>query len=161
MYTPSNKILIDEQFLPKAIEIVLSAQKSIDISTFKAEVNGKPRGRKLLTFFYALLKQAKAGVEIRFLLNKTVPKGHIPASNNYTIAWLRNSKIKIRCLRDDRICHAKIIIVDREKAIFGSHNLSVKSCCNNFEVSYYETNQLKVTELLNAFDTVWENSQAV
>jgi len=155
----TSQILIDEQFLPKAINIVLNAQKSIDISTFKAEINSKPRGRKLLTFFYALLKQAKAGVEIRFLLNKTVPKGHIPISNNYAIAWMKNSKIKIRCLQNDRICHAKMIIVDNEKAIFGSHNLSVRSCHNNFEVSCCTTDYFSIAFLTKAFEAVWENSQ--
>jgi len=41
------QILKDEQFLPRARDLVRGATQSIYISTFKAEITSKPRGQKL------------------------------------------------------------------------------------------------------------------
>ena len=48
-------------------------------------------------------------------------------------------------------CHAKIIIVDQSKAIVGSHNLGVKSCHYNFEMSYLIMDPIQVALLSNVF----------
>ncbi len=128
--------LIDNEFLPQAKALIEGAEKSIDISTFKAEITTKPRGLPLLLFFKVLLQKAKEGVKIRFLINWNQERRSCPKTNLYVITELRKAGIPIRHLRNNRCCHAKTIIVDDKKAIIGSHNLSVKSCHNNFEISY-------------------------
>lgn len=155
---PKN-ILVDEQFLPAALDLILKAQKSIWIATFKAELTSKPRGRKLVKFFYTLQSKARKGIDIRFIINKTVSRGHIPLSNTYAINWLRNNGIKVHYLQDERVCHAKVLIVDSLTAISGSHNLSVKSCHNNFEVSYIIQGGAEVETLCTLFERMWENSR--
>ena len=154
-----NQILIDEKFLPAAQELITSARRSICISTFKAEITSKPRGRKLYNFFTRLSVKAKSGVVIRFLISKPEQRGHIPIGNGYAISWLQKNGIKVRHLKDNRVCHGKILIVDDYIAILGSHNLSVKSCHNNFEVSYMFQTKFCINKLAEVFDRIWENSQ--
>lgn len=68
--------------------------------------------------------------------------------------------IHVHCLKDNRCCHAKLLIVDRHAAILGSHNLSVKACHNNFEVSYIILDNFMVDIVYTAFSEAWSGSSA-
>jgi len=144
-------LLTDNEFLPQARALVESAEKSIDISTFKAEITTKPRGLALLHFFKALLQKAKEGVRVRFLINWNQERRSCPKTNLYVITEFKKTNIQIRHLKRNRCCHAKAIIVDNKKMIIGSHNLSVKSCHNNFEISYVVSNPEEVNSLSSVF----------
>lgn len=145
-------ILTDNEFLPQAKALIESAQRSIDISTFKAEITTKPRGLALSQFFKTLLLKAKEGISIRFLINWNQERRSCPKTNLYVITELKKTGIDIRHLKNNRCCHAKAIIVDKKKLIIGSHNLSVKSCHNNFEISYIVSDPEEVTSLSSTFD---------
>lgn len=145
-------LLTDNEFLPQARALVESAKRSIDISTFKAEITTKPRGSTLKQFFQTLLQKAKEGVRVRFLINWNQERRSCPKTNLYVITELKKIGIDIRHLRNNRCCHTKAIIVDKEKAIIGSHNLSVKSCHNNFEISYVIPDQVAITNLASVFE---------
>ena len=153
------QLLTDEQFLPAAIDLIASAKKSIFVSTFKAEMTTKPRGRRVVRLFNLLTDKAKSGVDVRFLISKREDYGHIPITNVYAIRHLRKNKVNVRHLRGNRLCHAKIIIIDGEVAILGSHNLSVKSCHNNFEVSLGITDPYIVGQLQGKYSIVWDDAK--
>jgi len=152
-------ILTDNEFLPQAKALVESAEKSIDISTFKAEITTKPRGLALLHFFKALLQKAKEGVRVRFLINWNNDRRSCPKTNLYVITELKKANIRIRHLRNNRCCHAKAIIVDKKKLIIGSHNLSVKSCHNNFEISYVVSDPEEVINLSSVFESSFNDAE--
>jgi len=152
-------LLKDNEFLPQARALVESATRSIDISTFKAEITTKPRGLALLHFFKTLLQKAKEGVKVRFLINWNEERRSCPKTNLYVITELKKANIKIRHLKQNRCCHAKAIIVDKEKAIIGSHNLSVKSCHNNFEISYIVQEPEVINRLQSVFDASFNDAQ--
>ena len=152
-------LLTDNEFLPQARALVESATKSIDISTFKAEITTKPRGIALLHFFKALLLKAKGGVKVRFLINWNSERRSCPKTNLYVITELKKANINIRHLKQNRCCHAKTIIIDKEKAIIGSHNLSVKSCHNNFEISYVVPDPEAVARLTSVFDASFHDAE--
>ena len=152
-------LLTDNEFLPQARALVESAQRSIDISTFKAEITTKPRGLALLHFFKALLLSAKEGVRIRFLINWNNERRSCPKTNLYVITELKKLGVDVRHLKNNRCCHAKAIIVDKRKAILGSHNLSVKSCHNNFEISYVVSSPEEVTSLASVFEASFMDAE--
>jgi len=155
----TSSILVDEAFLPRAIDLVTLAQRELYISTFKAELTTKPRGRRLTKFFEQVFAASWAGLDVRFLLNRTVPRGTVPLSNFHAIQVLQKHGVHVRCLRGDRVCHAKLLIADNAAAIFGSHNLSVKSCHNNFEISYLFTDPSIVDNLRTVYLSVWDKAQ--
>ena len=151
-------LLPDEQFLLAAIGLITSAEKSIYISTFKAEITTKPRGRRLKHFFDDLIEKARLGLDVRFITNRRQNFGHVPATNLYAVTYLKKTPIKVRHLLNDRICHAKLIIIDDCTAIIGSHNLSVKSCQSNFEMSYMLRDFYIVGNLKRIYELLWENA---
>lgn len=148
-------ILHDEEFLPAAFNLISWAKKTIFISSFKLEITTKPRGRNLARLFDLIAQKAADGVDVRILTNKHDNQGHVPSTNAYAILHLKKKKIKVRYLQNNRICHAKTIIVDSDMAILGSHNLSIKSCHNNFEISYTVSHSQMVATLESMFVKVW------
>jgi len=152
-------LLIDNQFLPQARAVLESAQKTIDIATFKGEITTKPRGHDLKHFFALLLKKAREGVKVRLLINWNTERKSVPKTNLYVIQELKKNNIQVRHLRNNRCCHAKVILIDKDKAIVGSHNLSVKSCHNNFEISYVIPDPAAITKLSSVFDNSWMDAE--
>jgi len=154
-----EEFLIDEQFLTAITAIAKEATKSIYISTFKAERTTKRKGEKLKEFFDVLTEKARTGVDVRLIINKGDNRGHIPTTNIEVIRLLKQTKIKVRHLTDGYLCHAKIFIVDKTTAVCGSHNLSVRSCHNNFEVSCQIKESIHIKHLADVYEWKWENAK--
>lgn len=154
-----NVILKDDFFLPVAKMLLNQAQTSIYISSFKLELSPKPRGRKLVKFFDALSQRQKEGIDIRVLTNKQNEQGYVPASNGRAINYLKKNQIKVRCLPNQRLTHAKMILIDSNRALVGSHNLSIKSCHSNFEVSCFVSDIESIKYLSILYDHVWEKAK--
>jgi phosphatidylserine/phosphatidylglycerophosphate/cardiolipin synthase-like enzyme len=152
-------LLLDNSFLPQAQNIITEARQSIDISTFKAEITHKPRGQKLLSFFELLLLRAKQGVKIRFLINWHNDRRSVAKTNLYVMSMFKKNGVRLRHLRNNRCCHAKLILADKKKAIVGSHNLSVKSCHNNFEISYLVPDPETTAEISRVFERSWYDAE--
>ncbi len=153
------QLLTDEQFLPAALILVAAAKKSIDISTFKAELTTKPRGRRLIKLFDLVIEKSRLGIPVRFLISKREEYGHIPLTNLFAVRELKRNKVQVRHLRNSRLCHAKILIIDGDIAVLGSHNLSIRSCHNNFEMSVCITDPYIVGQIKGIYTSVWEDAK--
>lgn len=153
------QLLTNEQFLPAATELIAAATKSIFISTFKAELTTKPRGRRLIKLFDLVIEKTRLGLDTRLLISKRESYGHIPLTNLFAVRELKANKVKVRHLRNSRLCHAKILIVDGDIAILGSHNLSIKSCHSNFEISLCFDNPYVVGQLQGIYTSVWDDAK--
>ncbi|MFA5430875.1 MAG: phospholipase D family protein [Candidatus Omnitrophota bacterium] len=127
---------MDNQFLPEAIALVKQARKEICISSFKLEISDKPRGRGLNDFFDEVITKAKEGIKVKVLFNWHDDRRSVPKTNEGAARSLRNHGADVRYLKNNRCCHAKILMIDREKILLGSHNLSIRSTQANFEMSY-------------------------
>lgn len=147
-------LLIDNDFLPQATALISASHRRIDIATFKAEITSKPRGQRLRHFFDILFEKKSQGLQVNFLINWNTERRAMPPTNIFVIQELKRHKCNVRILRHDRCCHAKIIIVDQDKAILGSHNLSIKSCHNNFEASYLVLDPVSIARI----SAVYENT---
>lgn len=153
------QLLIDEQFLPTAMWLIKQAQSSIYVTTFKAEMTTKPRGELLLHFFETLKQKAAEKIKVYFLINWNIDRRSVAKTNLYAAAELKKADIIVKHLRNNRCCHTKLIIVDEEVAILGSHNLSVKSCANNFEISIMTDAPDIVSRLVEVFQYAYASAQ--
>jgi cardiolipin synthase len=152
-------IVKDNEYTDQALALIHQAKTCINISTFKVERTDKPRGRKIETIFQALLEKVKQGVKVRLLINwhddkKSIAKTNLSAGN-----FLRSQGIEVRHLKNNRCCHAKIFSVDNEKALVGSHNLSVRSLESNFEVSFLLNEPECIAKLNSVFEHTWQDAK--
>lgn len=145
-------LVVDNQYLSLAQGLIEQAKLEISLCTFKLEINDKPRGRTLKKFFDTLIERIKQGVKVRVLFNWHDDRRSVAKTNFYASHCLSDSGADVRFLKNNRCCHAKIILVDKEKALLGSHNLSIRSCENNFELSYLIPDPETVHQLSDVFE---------
>ena len=157
--TETMLYLPDETFIYTINRIIGAAERSIYIATFKLELTHTFRGRKVRQFFRLLEEKKAAGVDIKILVNTRGGGKHIPRTNLYAINHLKNHKIQVRIPPRDRICHAKIIIVDDKVLVIGSHNLSTKSCHNNIEASIVTPVPAMIGSAIRHYLTIWNRSK--
>ena len=141
----------DNQYISTALALVDQAKKEICISSFKLEIRDNPVGRALKNFFERIAQKRKEGVKVNVLFNWHDNKRAI-AKTNYSVGlFLKNAGADVRYLQMNRCCHAKLLIIDKEKVLLGSHNLSIRSCQNNFELSYIIPDPETVEEIYSVF----------
>lgn len=154
-----GELISDNEYLPAAKMLLENAKETIDISTFKLEDNNKPRGRKLKKFWELLLEKAANGVKVRLLMNWHDDKRSVAQTNQAISMKLKQHKIPVRFLRNNRCCHAKILLIDKKKALIGSHNLSIRSLSANFEISYLLSAPDEANNLSRTFEHSWNDAQ--
>lgn len=145
-------LVVDNQYLSVAQSLVEQAKKEICISTFKLEINEKPRGRTLKKFFESLAGRISQGVKVKVLFNWHDDQRSVAKTNYYASTFLKGKGADVRFLKNNRCVHAKLLLVDREKALLGSHNLSIRSCESNFELSYLIPDPETVANLSSVFE---------
>jgi len=154
-------LVLDNQYLSVARALVEQAKKEICVSSFKLEINDKPRGRDLKSFFQAIVDKSKSGVKVKVLFNWHDDKKSVAMTNYSASIFLKSAGIDIRYLRNNRCCHAKLLMIDKEKILLGSHNLSVRSTQNNFELSYLIPDPETVAQVGAVFESLFADAKPV
>ena len=154
-----NQLLPDEKFIKRAIKLICSAEHSIYLSTFKAEISHSPLGLSVIPFYDEVMKKAKEKKDVKLLINWNDKRSSVPKTNLLVMKKIKESGGLVRTLQNNRCCHAKIIIIDKRFAIIGSHNLSVKSCTANFEVSFFIDDLVAIKALLGVYFDVWQKAK--
>lgn len=151
----------DNDYLQYANAMIAQAKKEICLSSFKLEISTVPRGRALKEFFDNLISKNSQGIKIKILFNWHDDRRSVAKTNFYASQFLKQSGIDIRYLKNNRCCHAKVLIVDKEKVLLGSHNLSVRSTQNNFELSYLISDIETAAEVGVVFDSLFADAKPV
>lgn len=151
----------DNDYLMYANALVEGATKEICLSSFKLEISDKPRGRLLKEYFQRILEKVKQGVKVKILFNWHDDKKSVPLTNYSASLFLKQGGADVRYLKNNRCCHAKMLLVDKDKVLLGSHNLSVRSTQNNFELSYLISNAETAVEVSAVFDSLFADAKPV
>jgi cardiolipin synthase len=99
----------------------------------------------------ALAKAARAGKEIKILLSADPKK-----LKNRKLSFLKKAGVMIHNSRDYYI-HAKVMIVDQQRALVGSINFTKASLDDNRELSVITEDQKIVQQLDETFDQDWKS----
>ena len=148
-------VVLDNNFLSISTPLIEKAKSEILIATFKLELSDKPRGRALKKFFQELFTAKARGIRVNMLFNWHADRKSVPKTNYSAACELKNKNIAVRYLPKNRCCHTKILIIDREYALIGSHNLSIKSTSENFEMSYLITDRDEIKNLVLIYEKIF------
>jgi phosphatidylserine/phosphatidylglycerophosphate/cardiolipin synthase-like enzyme len=156
-----NRFLPDERFLPAVIQLIQPATTTIMISTYKLEHTLRTRGDALRVLFEAIVAAKQKGITVKVLLNWNDLKRSVAKTNLFAMTWLARHGIESRYLKENRCCHAKLVIVDKTAVILGSHNLSCKSVSENLEASIVTDDKEIVEQATMLFSHAWEKAQTL
>ena len=99
----------------------------------------------------ALAKVARKGVSVTILTSNKLRQKQL--------GYLTHAGVKIR-MSNGLYIHAKVFIIDNEKAIIGSINMTRASLNDNRELSVLTENREVVRQLRETFDSDWREADA-
>jgi len=106
----------------------------------------------------AITSAAQRGVHVQVIL--PAPSGSSGDSNSSGIDVIKQAGVQVR--EDSRLyMHAKIIVVDGQKAFVGSENISTQSLDGNRELGIIVSDQGVLNTLQQTFQQDWGDSQGV
>lgn len=155
----STELLIAHQYLSRVPAILEDARDSIRVVQFVMQLKGKSAKMSSRELGIKLAAKVRDGVRVQAILNTAGGGWRAPALNRQAAQWLIERGVEVRTLGASRTCHAKLLIVDSEIAIIGSHNWTPYALDRNFEVSVLIRDPACVGQLAAHFQELWKASQ--
>lgn len=152
-------LIHDEKYQYEAARLIDAAHAEILISTFKIQRPARRQGEVLTTLLNMLCVKSKAGIRVRLLMNWSDKFKGVAKTNAVVASMMRAAGVDVRYFADGRCAHAKMLIVDKQAAIIGSHNWSVMSFTRNFEVSVLTVDDVLVRRALELYEGAFEHAK--
>jgi len=138
-------IIIGKEFADKVIPLISRARKSIDIIVFDWKWYPDQIGSAIQRFNNAIIDARNRGKKVRVITNK-----------QYTVNTLSNNKINAQQWTSKKNLHTKLMIIDNEIIIIGSHNYTMNAFALNHEVSIIIQNTILTERLEKYFENLWQ-----
>jgi len=136
------KTAVGKDFPDIVIPLINAAKKSIDIIVFDWKWYPDQIGSAIQKFNNAIVAAYHKGKQIRVITNSRQAQ-----------LQLQELDIPIKILSTSKIIHSKLMIIDGEIAVLGSHNYTMNAFTINFEVSVV----IKDPETLERFNEYFSN----
>jgi phosphatidylserine/phosphatidylglycerophosphate/cardiolipin synthase-like enzyme len=141
-YTPP-KMLIGRDFPREVTPLINKAKKSISIVVFDWGWYPEEIGEKIQIFNQAIVRAQRRNVAVKALVNKRLIR---------TI--LENVGIEAKQINSTKLLHTKLMIIDSEVAILGSHNYTKNAFNINFEASIMVYDKEFIEKAENYFENI-------
>jgi phosphatidylserine/phosphatidylglycerophosphate/cardiolipin synthase-like enzyme len=134
--------IIGAEYSQKLVELLDQCKQSVDLVCYDWRWYPNQPGHKVQQFNNAVVRAVNRGVIVRAVLN-----------SKELIPLLQKLGVHARRLKDRRVVHSKLIIIDRELLIIGSHNFSRNAFGSNIETSLL----VSIPKEVNRFHEFFEN----
>ena len=140
------RVLIGAQYSPAIVQLLDAAQRSVLVMMYDWQFYPRDPAHPVSLINLALIRAARRGLDVRVLTNFET-----------STAKLREVGIAAKCLNSTKLLHAKLVLVDGEHFVLGSHNLSQNAMTLNCEISTYCDDAAAATDLKNYFEMLWQS----
>lgn len=138
------QVISGRQFPAVVIPLINSAKKSIDIVVFDWRWYGADPGASVQLFNQAILRAVKRGVKVRAIVNC-----------HAMITMLKKYGVNAKQVIVQKLMHCKLMIIDQEKVITGSHNYTQSAFHLNVELSVLIEDQSTIPAFLQFYENLW------
>lgn len=146
-YTIGGMLLFDESYAGVVKRLLERARDRVLISQFRIDSSGVTGKGVVNQLLGVLVKRAEDGVKVGVLLDCILPLRGRSANNTFVALWLKKRHVEVKYLDRSRCQHAKVLVVDGEHAVIGSHNWTMNSLLRNSECSIYTTDVATVNDV--------------
>lgn len=116
--------IIGKQFPQKVIPLIDKARNSIDVIVFDWRWYPQDPGASVQLFNQAIVRAVRRGVKVRVI------------ANNADIVYILNELgCQAKKLASKNLVHAKMMLIDFETVVVGSHNYTQSAFQMNYELS--------------------------
>ena len=124
MIKPKIEIVVGKEFPKKVIPLIERANKTIAIIIYDWLWYPNEIGSNVQLFNNSIIRANNRGVKIRVCVNKRL-----------IAEILRRSGIQVKRLQSSKSLHIKLMIIDDDITIIGSHNYTKNAFNINYEAS--------------------------
>jgi len=136
--------ILGRKYPDVVIPLINSADSTIDIVVFDWRVYMGDSAGAIQDFNNAIFSAIERGVVVRALVN-----------NDSVRAYLQQRGVVVKNYVSFKLLHTKMMIVDSNKIILGSHNYTQNAFTMNEEVSVYFKLSSKKNDFLDYFNRLW------
>lgn len=140
----TNEAIIGKEFPKKVIPLIDQAKTSIDIVVFDWRWYPQDPGASVQLFNQAIIRAVRRGVRVRAIAN-----------NDEIVRILNKEGCQAKKLLTQRLVHPKIMIIDSETVITGSHNYTQSAFQMNLEVSMILRGREEIKRILEFFNNIY------
>ncbi len=138
--------IIGKQFPIKVIPLIEKAKREIKIVVFDWRWYPNDLGHPVQLFNQAIIQAKRRGVKVQAIVN-----------NKEIVNILKNEGCEAKKLLTSRLVHSKMIIVDDELLIIGSHNYTQSAFTMNHEASVVVDDQESLKGFIKYFNNLYNN----
>ena len=142
---PNSTYIISSEFPDMVIPLIENAKKSIDVIVFDWRWYPQNPGSTVQLFNQAMVRAARRGVDIRVIAN-----------NDQIISTLKSQGISAKRALTAKLVHCKMMVVDSEIVVLGSHNYTQNGFEQNLEVSVIIEDDECVLRFQNYFNNLFK-----
>jgi len=136
--------IISRDFVKIVVPLIDSALFSIDIIVFDWRFYKKEPDNPVTLFNNAIANAVDRGVNVRCLVQ-----------NAGVVNNLKQMGCKARFLNSKRILHTKLLIIDKNSVVLGSHNYTQSAFISNYEASIFVNLKDKNNALVEYFNNLY------
>lgn len=140
----NDNLILGNKFLKKVLPLIENAKKRIDIVVFFWSFSMNDLNDPATRLVKALQDAVGRGVEVRVLVN-----------SDAVGVRLLQCGFRVRNIYSSRLMHPKVMIIDNQMAVIGSHNYTSAGLSQNLEVSCIIELTEKDNELVEFFNHLW------
>lgn len=137
---PNNEILIGAEYPKKLLKLIDGATKNIYIFMYDWRWYKGDFACDMAQINHALVRAVRRGVPVMAILN-----------SGENVELLKSLGIKAMQFRDNKLMHAKAVIIDEWVSVIGSHNFSQSAMGLNLEVSQLSEDEYTAKRVITYF----------
>jgi phosphatidylserine/phosphatidylglycerophosphate/cardiolipin synthase-like enzyme len=142
-----HKVIVGSEFAASLIPVINSAKKSLEFIVFDWRWYPEDPGAACQQFNYAIVCAARRGVNIRAIVN----------NDEIAKAFNRNGCNFKKC-KSRKLLHCKLIIVDGQIGVIGSHNYTQSAMQMNLELSLMLDDDETIKRFSSFFENIWQQN---
>ena len=137
-------VIIGKEFAGKVIPLIQQCKKSIDVIVYDWRWYPDQVGSAIQKFNNEIVSSKKKGKKIRIITHSF-----------HLTSILKHLNFEVKEPVSKRTLHTKLMIIDNEIVILGSHNYTMNAFTVNYEVSAIIQDEQVVKRLKLYFENLW------
>ena len=138
--------IIGSEFPKKVIPLIENSKKTMDIIVFDWRWYPQDPGASVQLFNQAIVRAVRRGVRVRAIAN-----------NDEIVKILNSVGCEAKRLLTKKLVHSKMMVIDGNIVVVGSHNYTESAFQMNLELSVILDNLENVADFSNFFQNLFSN----
>ena len=145
-------LLLDSEYLDNLLYMLDQAENYVHVVMFVVKYDPKEKDDPANLILYKLAELAEKGVEVRLVVDDATRRSYPE-----TLEFLKSRGVDVRLDESSRTTtHTKMVIIDGEVLILGSHNWTESALSYNHEASIAIYNATIISEAEHYFEEIYE-----